>query len=193
MKPVVMNRRGDTENDAVSPVIGVMLMLVVTLVIAAFVSVFAGNALGSAQTAPVSMFEVKILSDGKETPEYTALINLVSGDSIAPEDLRIVTYTKNDDGIVRGYNTLDSFTTDERIIPGTVIKASGNTQITGKSLYSKGQDIAKTKLGTLGTLLGFDLTTKNTKNNFKKYSVVNVEIVHVPSQQTLYSKEVIVQ
>lgn len=41
-----------SSNDAVSPVVGVMLMLVVTIIIAAVVSAFAGGALGNPQKTP---------------------------------------------------------------------------------------------------------------------------------------------
>ncbi|MGC9435807.1 MAG: type IV pilin N-terminal domain-containing protein [Methanomicrobiales archaeon] len=46
-------RKGDT---AVSPVIGVMLMLVVTVIIAAVVSAFAGGMAGDTQMAPQASF-----------------------------------------------------------------------------------------------------------------------------------------
>ena len=39
--------------EAVSPVVGVMLMLVITIIIAAVVSGFAGQFTGNAQSAPV--------------------------------------------------------------------------------------------------------------------------------------------
>ena len=50
--------------DAVSPVIGVMLMLVVTIIIAAVVSGFAGGMMKSEQTAPQASFECVISNDG---------------------------------------------------------------------------------------------------------------------------------
>ena len=50
--------------DAVSPVIGVMLMLVVTIIIAAVVSAFSGGMMKSEQTAPQASFECVISNDG---------------------------------------------------------------------------------------------------------------------------------
>lgn len=46
-----------THENAVSPVIGVMLMLIVTIIIAAIVSAFAGGSLGSTQKSPVATIQ----------------------------------------------------------------------------------------------------------------------------------------
>lgn len=51
-------RRENRKDDAVSPVIGVMLMLVVTIVIAAVVVMFSTGLAGDTKTTPTAMFEV---------------------------------------------------------------------------------------------------------------------------------------
>ena len=51
------------KDDAVSPVIGVMLMLVVTIVIAAVVAAFASGLGGDVESAPAAVFDVDIGSD----------------------------------------------------------------------------------------------------------------------------------
>ncbi|MDD1702033.1 MAG: type IV pilin N-terminal domain-containing protein [Methanoregula sp.] len=43
--------------DAVSPVVGVMLMLIVTIIIAAIVAAFAGGSLGTTEKAPVATIQ----------------------------------------------------------------------------------------------------------------------------------------
>lgn len=60
-----MNKLNHSSNDAVSPVVGVMLMLVVTIIIAALVSAFAGG-LGSTQDAtPLVTFKADLsVTDG---------------------------------------------------------------------------------------------------------------------------------
>lgn len=57
-----MQRRIDMEkrDDAVSPVIGVMLMLVVTIIIAAVISGFAGGLVTSQEPAPSASFDVSL-------------------------------------------------------------------------------------------------------------------------------------
>mgnify|MGYP001347233512 CR=1 FL=1 len=48
-------------NDAVSPVIGVLLMLVVTIIIAAIVSAFAGGLSSDESKAPQASLEARVL------------------------------------------------------------------------------------------------------------------------------------
>lgn len=50
-------------DDAISPVIGVMLMLVVTVVIAAVVTIFATGVVGETEAAPVAVLDVEIFSN----------------------------------------------------------------------------------------------------------------------------------
>lgn len=76
--------------DAVSPVIGVMLMLVVTVVIAGVVTIFATGMMVDTEPAPVAKFDVDIYSayeiNGGTVPNMH--ITLVSGDSIDTADLK---------------------------------------------------------------------------------------------------------
>jgi len=89
--------------DAVSPVIGVMLMLVVTVVIAAVVAVFATGMVEDTEPAPIAKLNVKIISDqpitGGESiansntqhPGTVPTLHLthVSGDSLNTENLKL--------------------------------------------------------------------------------------------------------
>jgi len=56
--------------DAVSPVIGVMLMLVVTIIIAAVVAVFASGVGMDAEPAPTTVVEIVEVSDGYYGTSY---------------------------------------------------------------------------------------------------------------------------
>jgi archaeal type IV pilus assembly protein PilA len=91
-------------DQAVSPVIGVLLMLVVTIIIAAVVSGFAGGLTGGAKTAPTASIDVKIKAlenyggmppwgDGYYCPGIT--IEHLSGDALPTKDLQIITYITN--------------------------------------------------------------------------------------------------
>ena len=60
-----MNAENHGKDSAVSPVVGVMLMLVVTIVIAALVAAFAGGLTTSAETTPVITFTADLsVTDG---------------------------------------------------------------------------------------------------------------------------------
>jgi len=88
--------------DAVSPVIGVMLMLVVTIIIAAVVSTFAGGMMKSEQTAPQASFECVISNDGSWGGSSFDLTCLGTSEGIPTKDLRLVTSWKASDGTTGG-------------------------------------------------------------------------------------------
>ena len=75
-----------TRNDhAVSPVIGVMLMIVVTIIIAAIVSAFAGNMGAGEHKAPVASLEVTPSTDCNGTIEF----HLTSGNELNLTDTAV--------------------------------------------------------------------------------------------------------
>lgn len=77
--------------DAVSPVIGVMLMLVVTVVIAAVVAIFATGMVEETEPAPIAKLDVEILTayevNGGTVP--TLHLTHVSGDPLDTADLKL--------------------------------------------------------------------------------------------------------
>jgi len=79
-------------DDAVSPVIGVMLMLVVTIIIAAVVSGFAGGLVGDGdQNPPTLTIDVAIANSGSyRGSEFSATVLGVS-EPIPTKDLKILT------------------------------------------------------------------------------------------------------
>jgi FlaG/FlaF family flagellin (archaellin) len=77
---------------AVSPVVGVMLMLVVVIIIAAVVSGFAGGLVGgSNQKAPQLTVDAKIANGGYWTNSYFVMTVTGEDQAIATKDLKIVT------------------------------------------------------------------------------------------------------
>lgn len=101
------------DESAVSPVVGVMLMLVVTIIIAATVSAYSGGLAKSQQKAPTAVLDVRIhalenvggsmgYGSGWYTPTMT--IREVSGDVLPTKDLKIITYFSNSSGIIYAGN-----------------------------------------------------------------------------------------
>ena len=80
MKKIQMRKQ---KEDAVSPVIGVMLMLVVTIVIAAVVAAFASGLGGDVEAAPAAILDVDVYSDGK------VKISSLSGDSLVTKEITV--------------------------------------------------------------------------------------------------------
>lgn len=75
------------KEDAVSPVVGVMLMLVVTIIIAAIVSAFAGGLAGTTAKAPQASLTAKgILPDAGNQTVFTHN----GGDAFDLKDVRVM-------------------------------------------------------------------------------------------------------
>ncbi|MFA5332674.1 MAG: type IV pilin [Methanoregula sp.] len=79
-------------DDAISPVVGVMLMLVVTIIIAAVVTGFSGKLVGEgSQNAPTLTMDVKVVNSGSWSGSgFFATVTSVS-ETIPTNDLKIVT------------------------------------------------------------------------------------------------------
>ena len=71
------------KEDAVSPVIGVMLMLVVTIIIAAVVAAFATGMGSDVDMAPAAALDVIVYDDGN------VVLTHVSGERLIPGDIKI--------------------------------------------------------------------------------------------------------
>lgn len=76
---------------AVSPVVGVMLMLVVTIIIAAVVSGFAGNTVSGKDKAPSANVEFHIRNGGDNATSYFTMKVLGVSEPIATKNLRLIT------------------------------------------------------------------------------------------------------
>jgi len=77
--------RKSRNEEAISPVVGIMLMLVVTVVIAAVVTAYAGGLTGSTKQAP------KAIIEGKYSQKTGMTITHVSGDPIALPEVQFRT------------------------------------------------------------------------------------------------------
>jgi len=107
-----MNGRREKHEDAVSPVIGVMLMLVVTIIIAAVISGFAGELVGTTEKAPQLVMDVEIKNTGDMWTSWVVFDIKSVSEPIHTRDLRIATSwrttnkTANDGSIITGGATV---------------------------------------------------------------------------------------
>ena len=97
------------KEDAVSPVIGVMLMLVVTIVIAAVVAAFAGGLATETESAPVAVLDADVY-EKSGTPSLT--LRSLSGDALDLSETAVSIYSidgdllaKNKEALGTGYFT----------------------------------------------------------------------------------------
>ena len=86
------------KESAVSPVVGVMLMLVVTIILAAVVSAFAGGLTGTTKEAPVASFECHISNSGSWGDSVFDIGVLSTDKAIPTSDLKLVTTWTNASG-----------------------------------------------------------------------------------------------
>jgi len=209
-----IHERTLSDNSAVSPVIGVMLMLVVTILIAAFVSAFAGGAVDSASVAPSASFDVNILSgQGDTKDQYVMLIKHLGGDSIPSGDLQIISYYTSADGkqvlsgsIGRTTPAIAAGQIAESAVkipyladiaigaPGEEGTNFGQYDFNAGDVLSTGNSkgTAVALFGTLTSQVG-TVNADTFKNyGFKKGSTVEVEIIHTPSQKSIFKKQVAV-
>jgi FlaG/FlaF family flagellin (archaellin) len=217
-------QRMKRNEHAVSPVVGVMLMLVVTIIIAAVVSAFAGGLAGTQQKAPQASIDVQILTGadngmGGTTDKMT--FTELSGDSIPTKDLAIVTYYVNKSGTVyQNKQTLASVGSDlygggatdlARVPVLNDMKfgySGGNSAVDfGNYTWSTGEVMSTVDTAGTADLLAINDTTPWTYDSnynligghgirdpdFGTGSEVQVKIIHIPSSQIIFNKEVIVQ
>ena len=103
------------KEDAVSPVIGVMLMLVVTIVIAAVVAAFAGGIATDTEPTP----SVVLSADAYEDK---VMIQSLSGDRLEIDKLSVNIYKEDGEFIVNG--TIDKTGQDSYFTPGEILKVT---------------------------------------------------------------------
>ena len=91
----------ERKEDAVSPVIGVMLMLVVTIVIAAVVAAFAGGIATDTEPTPSVVLTADAYPAKDANPAKVVLQSL-SGDRLETAGLDVVVYSGDGDLLAKG-------------------------------------------------------------------------------------------
>lgn len=111
--------------DGVSPVVGVMLMLVVTIIIAAVVSGFAGGLINGQSKSPTLSMDVNIANTGSYVGSgFTASVLAVS-QPIDTKNLKIVTTWST---TMKNNESVDLSTTQSNIPEGNIF-TGGNTSL----------------------------------------------------------------
>jgi len=132
-----MNLRNE---NAVSPVIGVMLMIVVTVIIAAVVSAFAGGYSDADRKAPTAVISCKAIDGGllftHESGDFIDLVDVIVVLTNG-EDTRRFLGSENqhylDTPIIRKVNRTESLTADMQISAGNqfFLYADNNRSVCG--------------------------------------------------------------
>jgi FlaG/FlaF family flagellin (archaellin) len=205
--------RRKLNSEAVSPVIGVMLMLVVTIIVAAAVSAFAGGFADDQKETPVAQIDVQLKTEGS----YPKLVfTHLGGDALDTSDLKIITYfhgyesySEAIDGTHGGRKVLDvrKHTTDGSLDwtdPENNYDAVDYEAGTGSFVSNDGYPCTVSngkpvKYWGNSTMMPGDVYTTINAASLEmviaKRSVgdelIEVEIIHIPSGKTIFSGEVI--
>jgi archaeal flagellin N-terminal-like domain len=214
----------DSKDSGVSPVVGVMLMLAVTIMIAAIVSATAGNFSNTEKKAPSAILDVSIYAhkqyDDFSTPAM--VIRHISGNVLQTKDLQIVTYysvpgsSNISRGSIMGEKPVDvkgsSGTTEYGVLfikddsrftdPDSHANWFGNASASfkpGDILVTPAQscDSEDAYPGDpeLKENPGMDQIFPNVnfgEDEFVQGGVVSVKIIHTPSGQIIYDKDVVI-
>ena len=219
----MLQKKHEQKDDAVSPVIGVMLMLVVTIIIAAAVAAFAGGITGTTEETPTIMAKTDIWSGASYNyyafGRFAMTVESVSA-PISTADLKLVTSWTNSTGHTGGNETYagtknTNYSTYHYNSPiGYGAGVSGTILTSGQ--YNENQWFGNYQL-VAGTSLAGNGAGKSEYNpsssyeihiagdamdailgsdwseSLKKGDVVTVQLVYIPTNTVIYNEEVIVR
>ncbi|ADN35137.1 conserved hypothetical protein [Methanolacinia petrolearia DSM 11571] len=191
-------KKMEIREDAVSPVIGVMLMIVVTVIIAAIVSGFAGGMSDNQNTAPTAAIQCSIVKEDADNVVMT--LKHVSGDSLKTADLRFYVSYVNSTGTpvqertqgvsVEGFTDTEGNTVNATVPYLTDVKVGdvGDDDTNyGNFIWNPGQII------TTGNGEGFEAITGLDPEDVEIGDIISIRLVDTSSQKAIFDKDVRVQ
>ena len=155
------------KDDAVSPVIGVMLMLSITIILAAVLMAFAG---GMADTKPATPSVDLSAAFVKNGSDIVLCVSHDGGDALNPDDIKVTAYVRN-------------------------AAASGTPLIIkdfigDDTAWNAGETLVIDKDKT-AELLGLAAEAVNTAA--KNATPVEIGIYHIPSSNVIYHADILLE
>ena len=154
------------KDDAVSPVIGVMLMLSITIIIAAVLMAFAGGMADTKPSTPSVDLSAEFVKSGED---IVLRLSHNGGDTLNPKDIRVTAYVTTETA------------SGEQLIIKDLIPADDTAWNAGESITL---DAEKTK-----SLLGID----NVNSAAEKSTPVEIGIYHTPSTNVIYHATILIE
>lgn len=155
-------------DDAVSPVIGVMLMLTITIIIAAVLMAFAGGMADTKPATPSVDLSAAFVKNGSD--EIVLCVSHNGGDALNPDDIKVTAYVRN--------------------------AAASGTPLIIKDLigddtaWNAGETLVIDKDRT-AELLGLAAEAVNTAA--KNATPVEIGIYHIPSSNVIYHADILLE
>ena len=153
------------KDDAVSPVIGVMLMLSITIIIAAVLMAFAGGMADTKPSTPSVDLSAEFVKSGED---IVLRLSHNGGDALNPKDIRVTAYVTTE------------MSSGEQLIIKDII-GDDNAWNTGESILLT---VDKTK-----SLLGID----NVENAASLSTPVEIGIYHIPSSNVIFQNTILME
>lgn len=209
---LINNRKNREREDAVSPVVGVMLMLVVTIIIAAVVSAFSGGLIGgNNQKTPTLAMDVSIANTGSAaTSGFSAKVLSIS-EPTTTKNLKIstswVTTIKDTSvGTVGSSITGGATTTAKTPVgfgPGVVGDTALNSPYTGNQTFgnytlTQGTGLIAEPASGYASFDGESSTSDLSSvlgsnwNQLRTGDTVTIRVIYIPTGKTMFEKDVAV-
>ena len=153
------------KDDAVSPVIGVMLMLTITIIIAAVLMAFAGGMADTKPATPSVDLSAEFVKSGED---IVLLLSHDGGEPLNPQDIRVTAYVSSAESSGQACVIKDLIGDDTAWNAGESITLNAD----------------KTK-----SLLGID----NVENAAKLSTPVDIGIYHTPSSNVIYQRTILLE
>ena len=154
------------KDDAVSPVIGVMLMLSITIIIAAVLMAFAGGMADTKPATPSVDLSAEFVKNGSD---IVLRLSHNGGDALNPKDIRVTAYVTTETA------------SGEQLIIKDLIPADDTAWNAGESILLTAD---KTK-----SLLGLTDVTEAAE----KSTPVEIGIYHTPSTNVIYHATILIE
>ena len=153
------------KDDAVSPVIGVMLMLSITIIIAAVLMAFAGGMADTKPSTPSADLSAEFVKNGSD---IVLRLSHNGGDALNPKDIRVTAYVTTE------------MSSGEQLIIKDII-GDDNAWNAGESILLTAD---KTK-----NLLGIN----DVSSAAEKSTPVEIGIYHIPSANVIYHAAILIE
>jgi hypothetical protein len=188
MLRISMNSRWE---DAVSPVIGVMLMLAITIIIAAVVASFVGGA--STQFEKTPQASLRVYCDGSRG-DFNIIFEHLSGDPIRSEDLKIIIWIRDGDNTVTKHEQSDRSPRSSRITPEVRVPFVYDAQKGivqelefGEAVWRPGMVAVTYNKAATAEFLG--VSEEDLERLMASDTPVEITIVHTPSGNVILQKD----
>lgn len=154
------------KDDAVSPVVGVMIMLTITIILAAVVAAFAGGLAETDLASPVADLSAEFISS-----EDTVILRLShnGGDPLNPGDIRVSAFVRTGDA------------------SGKSLRIS---EITASSVWNAGEYISLSPEKTR-ELLGLDAAAVSSAAALA--TPVEISLHHIPSSEIIAQSRILME